>query len=85
MCIAQIETEDHEAQGAIFRGIDAYNDLVSGRPEPGRELVVPLFGPDGQPVGGLFAYTYYDWLHLQLIAVPSALRGRGLGAGAAVG
>jgi hypothetical protein len=36
MPIAQVETEDAEAQAAIFRGIDAYSDAVSDRPEPGR-------------------------------------------------
>ncbi len=79
MSITQVETEDAEAQAAIFRGIDAYNDAVSGRPEPGRRLAVTLPGPDGRVVGGLFGYTYYDWLHLQLLAVLPARRGRGLG------
>jgi GNAT superfamily N-acetyltransferase len=79
MCITQVETEDAEAQSVIFRGIDAYNDTVSGRPEPGRRLAVTLPGPDGRAIGGLFGYTYYDWLHLQLLAVLPARRGRGLG------
>ena len=79
MSITQVETEDAEAQAAIFRGIDAYNDAVSGRPEPGRRLAVTLPGPDGRTVGGVFGYTYYDWLHLQLLAVLPARRARGLG------
>jgi GNAT superfamily N-acetyltransferase len=79
MSITQVETEDAEAQAAIFHGIDAYNDAVSGRPEPGRRLVVTLPGPDGRTIGGLFGYTYYDWLHLQLLAVLPARRARGLG------
>jgi GNAT superfamily N-acetyltransferase len=79
MGITQVETEDHEAQAAIFRGIDAYNDAVSGRPEPGRGLTVTLPGADGKAVGRLFGYTYYAWLHLQLLAVLPARRGRGLG------
>jgi GNAT superfamily N-acetyltransferase len=78
MGITQVETEDHEAQAAIFRGIDAYNDAVSGRPEPGRGLTVTLPGADGKAVGRLFGYTYYAWLHLQLLAVLPARRGRGL-------
>jgi GNAT superfamily N-acetyltransferase len=79
MSITQVETENAEAQAAIFRGIDAYNDAVSGRPEPGRRLAVTLPGPDGRAVGGLFGYTYYDWLHLHLLAVLPARRARGLG------
>lgn len=84
MAITTVESEDVEAQAAIFRGIDAYNDAVSGRPEPGRRLAVTVPGPDGRAVGGLFGYTYYAWLHVQLLAVLPARRGRGLG-GAVLG
>jgi hypothetical protein len=46
MCITQTEAEDAEAERAIFRGIDAYNDAVSGRPEPGRFFAQLLFLPE---------------------------------------
>jgi GNAT superfamily N-acetyltransferase len=34
---------------------------------------------DGKVVGGLTGYALYDWLFVQFLAVPEALRGQGLG------
>jgi GNAT superfamily N-acetyltransferase len=42
-------------------------------------LVIALQGMQGETVGGIWGKTVYDWLYIELLAVPEAWHGRGLG------
>jgi GNAT superfamily N-acetyltransferase len=56
----------------------AYND-GHGPPHAFRSLAVLLRDGEGKTLGGLFGRTAYDWLYVEFLAVPEALRGQGVG------
>ncbi len=60
--------------------IDAFNDAATGRTEPARHLTIALRDEAGAAQGGLVGISYYDWLIVQMLFVPEARRGQGLGA-----
>jgi GNAT superfamily N-acetyltransferase len=64
----------------LFAAIDAFNDAATGRTEPARHLAIPLRDAAGRVAGGLVGISYYDWLIVEMLFVPPALRGQGLGA-----
>jgi GNAT superfamily N-acetyltransferase len=59
--------------------IEAFNDAASGRPEPERWLTIALHDAAGAVEGGLVGVSYYDWLLVEMLFVPEARRGQGLG------
>jgi GNAT superfamily N-acetyltransferase len=42
-------------------------------------LVIPLHDDQAAVAGGFWGYTLFQWLHVQMLLVPEALRGRGIG------
>jgi GNAT superfamily N-acetyltransferase len=64
---------------AIFRALEASSEPLIGR-AVARWLVIPLHDDEGAVVGGLWACTNFNWLHVQMLVVPEARRGRGIGA-----
>jgi GNAT superfamily N-acetyltransferase len=65
---------DHEA---IFKPLLAYNEThVATDYEP---FAIRLRDEAGDIVGGLFARKFYHWLFVELLFVPTAARGTGLG------
>lgn len=58
--------------------LKTYNDSRAG-PSGFEPLVIALRDDDGNPQGGAWGYTAYGWLFVQLMVVPEASRGRGLG------
>ena len=78
------ETPLPEHREAILRLLDAFNDARSGIPDPVRPLALLLREPGGEPgtqtvLGGLWGVSYWRWLFVDLLFVPEALRGQGLG------
>ncbi|GLK77210.1 N-acetyltransferase [Methylopila jiangsuensis] len=64
---------------AIVRPLVAFNDATYG-PSGFRTLAFLLRDPEtGETVGGLYGKASYDWLFVELLVVPAALRGTGLG------
>ncbi len=64
----------------ILRELVAYNDTVVG-PSGARPLAVLLRDPaTAETLGGLWGRTTFDWLYVELLVIPEALRGQGLGA-----
>jgi GNAT superfamily N-acetyltransferase len=63
---------------AILVPLMAHNDAQFG-PTEFKPLAILLKQPDGAVVGGLYARSGYDWLFIELLAVPEALRGRRVG------
>jgi len=72
------DTRDDAVRGAILAPLVAYNRAKSGRDDP-RPLVLTLEDSGGQVVGGLWGRTAYDWLFVELLFVPEAIRGSGIG------
>jgi GNAT superfamily N-acetyltransferase len=66
---------DREAVAAPLR---AYNIDRAGDPQ-GRPVAILLTDADGDHVGGLWGRCAYDWLFVELLAVPEEHRGGGLG------
>lgn len=63
---------------AILAPLRAYNASQAGDPKV-RPLALLLTADDGETVGGLWGSMGYDWLFVELLAVPAASRGQGLG------
>lgn len=67
--------EDREAIVAPLRKYNhAYGPLLEVKP-----LALLLKDESGSTVGGLWGRTAYDWLFVELLAVPEAMRGTGTG------
>jgi ribosomal protein S18 acetylase RimI-like enzyme len=70
--------EDEAVRQALIAPLRAHNESQAG-PSGYRPLVVQLRDAAGQVVGGAWGYTAYGWMFIQLLVVPEAARGRGLG------
>jgi len=77
--ILATETAAPQDRAALIAALTQYNDAQVG-PSNFRPLVLLLRDAAGATVGGLWGRSVYDWLFVELLAVPEALRGRGLGA-----
>ncbi|MBW0005875.1 MAG: GNAT family N-acetyltransferase [Hyphomicrobiales bacterium] len=69
-----------EHRQAIFRLLDAFNDERTGFPDPVTPLALLLKEPGRDAIiGGLWGVSYWNWLFVDLLIVPAAYRGQGLG------
>lgn len=64
-------------RSAILAPLTAYNTAHGG--DPRIRPVAIMLTNDGEDVGGLFGRCVYDWLLIELLAVPENTRGRGYG------
>jgi len=76
--IRTTDAPDEACRNGILGPLVAYNQSKTGRNDI-RPLVVGLYDPDGRVIGGLWGRTAYDWLFVELLFVPDALRSRGVG------
>ena len=67
-----------EVRDIIFAGLVDFNRRRLGDAQS-RPLALLLRAADGAVVGGLWARTGFRWLFVELLFVPEALRGGGLG------
>lgn len=72
------DTADRRVRDAIAAPLNAYNDARAGI-DPWRQLVITLTDETGAIGGGLWGATGYRWLFVELLVVPAAVRGRGIG------
>lgn len=79
MKLELVDEPTAEDRAAIAAPLIAFNH-ASGPPPQSTPLVVLLKDHGGQPVGGLWGKTVYDWLYVELLAVPESMRGEGAGA-----
>jgi GNAT superfamily N-acetyltransferase len=63
---------------AIVTALVAFNDSRAG-PAGFKDVAILLRTPSGETVGGLWAKFVYDWMYVELLFVPQAARGTGLG------
>lgn len=75
----QLVNEPDEAlRRAIVAPLLAFNEAAAG-PTGMRPLAVAVHGGDGSAQGGLWGNTHHGWLYVQMLVVPEAARGTGLG------
>ena len=68
------------ARPAIAQAIHAFNDAASGADGRSFPLALVVREPGSDDVaGGLWGIGYYGWLFIELLVLPEAMRGRGLG------
>lgn len=72
------DTGDEAQRLAVLQPLVEFNASRVG-PSQGTPLGVLVRDAAGTITGGLWGYTGYDWLFIQLLVVPQALRGRGIG------
>jgi GNAT superfamily N-acetyltransferase len=73
---------DNPAPGtfeAIYSALEYSSRPVIGPAEP-RLVTIPIHDDNGGVAGGLWGYTLFGWLHVQMLFVPECLRYRGVGA-----
>ncbi|MDJ0389103.1 GNAT family N-acetyltransferase [Roseomonas sp. E05] len=67
-----------EDRAAIIAALTRFNESQVG-PSNMQPLVLLLRDAAGATVGGLWGRTSYDWMFIELLAVPEALRGKSFG------
>jgi GNAT superfamily N-acetyltransferase len=67
-------------RAALFDRLLSFNDATAGDADDAPLAVVLEDAPGRGLIGGLWGETYYGWLFVELLFVPEALRGQGLGA-----
>lgn len=73
-----VDPPTEEWRLAILTPLLAFNEAKAG-PSGYQPLVIGLTDEVDARHGGVWAVTAYGWLYTQLLAVPEALRGQGLG------
>jgi GNAT superfamily N-acetyltransferase len=63
---------------AIYAALEASSRPVIGPAQP-RLLVIPIHDDAGAVAGGLWGFSMFEWLHVQMLLVPASLRGIGIG------
>ena len=76
--IRETDVADDGLRAAIAGPLIAYNQAKTGRNDY-RPLILTIDDEEGRAIGGLWGRTVYDWLFVELLFVPDALRGRGVG------
>ena len=74
-----LERPGEELREAVLRPLRDYNERFGGPANYTRVAILLIDGSDRSPVGGLWGHHSYDWLFVELLAVPDGLRGRGFG------
>ena len=76
--VAVTSEEDEATRLALLEPLRAYNQSTAG-PSNYLPLVVALHDEQGSVKGGVWGYTAYGWLYVQLLFVPERDRGAGWG------
>lgn len=72
------DAPDPALRDVIERGLVDFNRAAAG-PTKLHTLAVVVKASDGKALGGLWGWSAWDWLYVQLLWLPEKLRGRGLG------
>lgn len=65
-------------RAAILKPLTEFN-AESGFPPDPQPIVITLTDDAGAIIGGVWAKTVYDWLYVEYLVVPEAVRGGGHG------
>lgn len=78
--ITMTDAPSDDALRTLTRLITQFNQVASGRPNDFRPLAIFLSDPEtGETLGGLWGWTSFSFLHIDLLYLPESLRGTGLG------
>ena len=79
--IRQVAAPSAADRAVILEPLGAFNNKQIGAsaPQTDRGLARLIENDGGEIVGGLWGDVYYDWAWLELLVVPEAGRGQGLG------
>jgi len=78
--IAMTDAPDDDAISTLSRLITQFNEVGSARPNDFRPLAIFLSNPEtGEILGGLWAWTSFSFLHIDLLYIPESMRRIGLG------
>jgi len=69
------ETKDIEA---LEKGLNQFNFAITNNDNE-QKLAILLRDNNKQVVGGLFGWTYYNWLEVKYLWIKDELRGKGYG------
>lgn len=72
-------TPTDTVRDAILAPLADYN-AENGYPADRGPIAIAVKNDDGEIIGGLWGRTVYDWLFVEYLVVPPAMRGRDLGA-----
>ena len=78
MAFAVSDTGERSVFETIFTALDGASRDVIGPAEP-RLLVIPIRSDSGIVTGGLWGVTLFRWLEVEMLFVPEAMRGKGVG------
>jgi GNAT superfamily N-acetyltransferase len=78
MTVTLIDSPDMSLRDAIVQPLIAFNAQQTGI-DDFRLLALTITDDAGAVVGGLWARTAMGWLFVELLFVPEALRGQGIG------
>jgi GNAT superfamily N-acetyltransferase len=78
--ITLTDTPDDKALKTLTRLITEFNQTASGRANDFRPLAILISDPEsGETMGGLWGWTSFAFLHVDVLYLPELLRGTGLG------
>jgi GNAT superfamily N-acetyltransferase len=75
--IVLTETPAGEDVEVVLQGLISYN--LSQHPDGYQPVGIFVHDEDGKVAGGLSGWASYEWLYIQLLHLPEALRGQGVG------
>lgn len=73
-----LDSPSDEDRQAILQALVAFN-RSSGPPTLVQPLAIVIRGEGSEIEGGLWGHSIYDWLRIELLVVPEALRSQGIG------
>ena len=76
--LIDVEEPADEHRQAILDGLARFN-LSRAGPGSRQAMCIGIEGDNGKLAGGLYGWTSYDWLFVELLFVPEQLRGQRLG------
>lgn len=78
--ITLTDAPEDDALRTLTRLITQFNEIASGLPNDFRALAILLSDPDTtETIGGLWGWTSFSFLHIDVLYIPESMRGTGLG------
>lgn len=78
--ITLTDAPENDAVETLSRLITQFNQIASSRPNDFRPLAILISDSEtGEALGGLWGWTSFAFLHIDVLFIPEELRGTGLG------